>query len=335
VVVARHPGQADDRGVSAEHEPDPDLPTEAATEAMAEAFTEPPTEVVATPEPPTTAFPTEPTAVFATEPPTAAFAGVESPTAVLPGNEPPAGAFGTESPTAVLPGNEPPVGAESPVGAGRDELAGARERVLAALRELDERGGPSLRPASVHAVQPLSGIGLFAGQEGLTTAERRAVSAASRWQARLNWFGSLGGSAERRLLVVACELVTGIAARPAWVAELDRPRPDLAVELDQIEQHAHDLAELRETAGETHSENVRQGWRALLDRVSALAHYADRLAALEADADLVAAQHAEELAARAATGTVENELAADHLRLLADDLRPPLGGVGRTEIGPS
>jgi hypothetical protein len=89
-------------------------------------------------------------------------------------------------------------------------------------------------------------------------------------------------------------------------------------ELDEIDGQAYQLAALRHQLGERldeqHAAALGQSWDALVDRVSALSAYADRLAALESEHAAIADDDA---TARLLAGTVRDELASEQLRDLA------------------
>ena len=153
---------------------------------------------------------------------------------------------------------------------------------------------------------------------------RRSVLTGGRtgmsWQSTQPWLGPLAQSPERRLVFVAVDTVARIAGSDAWSSRhLDdhRIRLDLAAELDDIDAQAYRLAELREQAGTQHTDVLDQGWNALVDRVSALSDYADRLAALETEAGEPADDDA---AGRLLAGAASDELASDQVRGLTHDL---------------
>jgi hypothetical protein len=177
----------------------------------------------------------------------------------------------------------------------------------------------------------IGGLGAFV----VLRASRRTLMAAPKpdtvvaWQSVQPWIGQHTQSPERRLVFVAVDTVARIAGSAAWSSPyLDdhRIRLDLVTELDDIDAQAYQLAELRSrTGGQGHHEEVlRQGWDALVDRVSALSNYADRLAGLapelarRAEADRAA--HADDAAARLLAGSVRDELASDQVRGLTRDL---------------
>lgn len=188
------------------------------------------------------------------------------------------------------------------------ELAAARDAVLDAVHTALRRGGLPLREAGLHA-PPADG-------------KRTAYV----WRSRQAWLGPLVQSAERALLFAAVDVVERIVTSPAWTSPyLDdhRIRLDPASELDEIDDQALRLAQLRHELGE--HEPLTPGWPALVDRVAALRLYANRLLALESElARQAAADRAALLDLNAATlaaGAARDELATDHVRALAEDLR--------------
>jgi hypothetical protein len=156
---------------------------------------------------------------------------------------------------------------------------------------------------------------------------RRSLSrreSSASWQSRQSWLGPLAQSRERRLVFVAVDTVARIARSDAWASEYTddhRIRLDLVTELDQIDEQAYQLAALRHRLGdqpdEHHAAALDQSWDALVDRVSALSAYADRLAALASER---AVRADDDAAARLIAGTVRDELAAGQLRDLTDDV---------------
>ena len=160
----------------------------------------------------------------------------------------------------------------------------ARAGVLAAVDALGEAGGPSLRPAAV------------------TSGNRR-------WESRQAWLGPLSGSRERRLTLVACEVVARIERSPAWTSpELadHREQLDLLAELEQLDVQAFRLAHAGTAPGEV--------WLALVDRVAALHGYAGRLDELGREPE------AGEPDPGLLTGAAHDELAADRVHALAAEL---------------
>jgi hypothetical protein len=137
------------------------------------------------------------------------------------------------------------------------------------------------------------------------------------WQSRQSWLGPLAQSQERRLVFVAVDTVARIARSDAWASGyLDdhRIQLDLVTELDEIDDQAYQLAELRHRLGEQldehHAAALRQSWDALVDRVSALSAYADRLPALASER----AAPADDAVARLLAGTARDELASEQVR---------------------
>jgi hypothetical protein len=217
------------------------------------------------------------------------------------------------------------------------EPAAARTAVLAAVAGYADRGGLPLRPADLHTRAPISRLptALTAKADAgdrLSTTERETWSGSRRWVSRRQWLGPLAQAPERALVFVAVDVVGRIVAGAAWAsAYLDdhRIRLDLMTELHEIDEQAHRLAELRHRAGpaveDRHGPVLTHGWDTLVDRVAALSVYANRLAALESRLAHRAADEraalTDEPAATLVAGSARDELATDHLRALADDLR--------------
>ena len=179
-------------------------------------------------------------------------------------------------------------------------------------------------------------ISLYANRDPLrlTHEERHALHQTKRWQSGQNWIGPLSGSIERRLVIVARDVVERIVSSPAWpsgqLAE-HRTRLNLGAELDQIDEQAIGLAVLRAQVaagvpvpGDQRAVAVEQGWQRLVDRVAGLAVYADRLASVQQRLARQAAEYeatyAEGTVARLVAGSVRDELAADTLRSLSEEL---------------
>jgi hypothetical protein len=168
----------------------------------------------------------------------------------------------------------------------------------------------------------LAGTGMVvAWRLSRRSLSRKEISAS--WQSRQSWLGPLAQSQERRLVFVAVDTVARIAHSDAWASDYTddhRIRLDLVTELDEIDDQAYQLAALRHRLGEQpdeqHAAAVDQSWNALVDRVSALSAYADRLAALAAEPAISADDDA---AARLIAGTVRDELATEQLRDLTTD----------------
>jgi hypothetical protein len=147
------------------------------------------------------------------------------------------------------------------------------------------------------------------------------------WRSRQAWLGPWAQSQERRLVFVAVDAVARIARSTAWASDdLDdhRIRLDLVTELDEIDEQAFQLAVLRRKLGdqpdEQHAAALRRSWDALVDRVSALSAYADRLAALQSERNAVAADSA---VARLLAGTARDELASEQVRDLTASAADP------------
>lgn len=159
------------------------------------------------------------------------------------------------------------------------------------------------------ALVGMVGVGAVGAFVVTRLARRSAIGAAPAlsWESAQPWPVALAQSPERRLVFVAVDVVARIAESPAWAS----PSLDLAAELDEIDAQAYRLAQ---SEGELH----RQGWDALVDRVSALSDYADRLATLETEP--IPAIDDPHLVA----GSVRDELAADHVRRLTSEL-PDIG----------
>jgi hypothetical protein len=185
----------------------------------------------------------------------------------------------------------------------------------------------------IGATIPLS---LYANRDPLrlTHEERHALHQTKRWQSRQNWIGPMSGSVERRLVIVARDVVERIVSSPAWssgqLAE-HRTRLNLGAELDQIDEQAIGLAILRAqlaggvaVPGDQRAVAVEQGWQRLVDRVAGLAVYADRLADVQQRLARQAAEYeaayADGTVAKLVAGAVRDELAADTLRSLSDEL---------------
>jgi hypothetical protein len=179
-------------------------------------------------------------------------------------------------------------------------------------------------------------ISVYANRDPLrlTHDERHALHETKRWQSRQNWIGPLSGSIERRLVIVARDLVERIVASPAWASghlAAHRTRLNLGAELDQIDEQAFGLATLRaqlavgvRIPGDQRAVAAEQGWQRLVDRVAGLAVYAQRLDGVQQrlarEAAEYEASYADGTVARLVAGTVRDELAADTLRSLSDEL---------------
>ena len=188
------------------------------------------------------------------------------------------------------------------------EHAAAREAVLGAVHRSLSQGGLPL------------------GEPGLRPPPAGGNRAAYVWRSRQAWLGPFTQSPERALLFVAVAAAERIVTSVAWASPyLDdhRIRLDPTLELDEIDDQAIRLARLRHEIGAR--EPLPHGWPALVDRVAALELYANRLLALEAELEREAAADRAALvelnATALAAGTARDELATDHVRALADDLR--------------
>lgn len=190
--------------------------------------------------------------------------------------------------------------------------------------------------AGVAAAVPIS---VYANRDPLrlTHEDRHALHQTKRWQSRQNWIGPLSGSVERRLVIVARDVVERIVASPAWSSghlAAHRTQLNLASELDQIDEQAMSLATLRaqlaagvRIPGDQRAVAVEQGWQRLVDRIAELAVYAERLDGIQQQLARQAAEqeaaYAEGTVAKLVAGAVRDELAADTLRSLSDELSPP------------
>ena len=179
-------------------------------------------------------------------------------------------------------------------------------------------------------------ISLYANRDPLrlTHDERHALHQTKRWQSRQNWIGPMSGSIERRLVIVARDLVERIVSSPAWVSghlAEHRTRLNLGAELDQIDEQAFGLAALRaqvtsgvRVPGDQRAVALEQGWQRLVDRVAGLAVYAERLTDVQQRLARQSAEYeaayADGTVARLVAGSVRDELAADALRSLSDEL---------------
>jgi hypothetical protein len=171
------------------------------------------------------------------------------------------------------------------------ELTAARATVLATIRRALAEGGLPLRPADV-------------GMRG--------------WRSQPGWLGPLAQTEERALVFVAVDVVTRVATDPAWQSlDEHRIRLDPAAELAEIDLRAYELAVLRRQLGGRRDTVLTGSWTALVDRVAALAIYAERLQELDTEPP---AELADEHVARMLAGAAGDELAADHVRGLAGEL---------------
>jgi hypothetical protein len=175
---------------------------------------------------------------------------------------------------------------------------------------------------------PLAALAIAGARFGndpmrLTSADRRALSAASRWQSTQSWTGPVAHSRERGLVIAAARAAERIAASPAWrTGYLDeqRVRLDLAFELEQIDDQAHRIATASlgvGAVGPGTAPAVEAAWDAALNRVAALTAYANRLDGYEQ-------RRREELARQGdpvrdsdlLAGSVRDEIAFDQLAAL-------------------
>jgi hypothetical protein len=140
---------------------------------------------------------------------------------------------------------------------------------------------------------PLAAVALLGariaarGHDRLTLADRRAISAASRWESRQSWTGPLATCRERGLVIAAARAAERIARSPGWRSgriDEQRVRLDLGAELDQIDDQAHRIAAARHEHGAVPPGGapvLDAAWETTLNRVAALTAYAGRLDGLE------------------------------------------------------
>ncbi len=154
----------------------------------------------------------------------------------------------------------------------------------------------------------------------LTTAERRAIRAACRWQSRQEWTGPLSSCAERGLVIAAARATERIARSSTWrTGRLDeqRLRLDLGNELDQIDDQAYRIAAARHehgTAAPGSAPVVDAAWEATLNRVAALTAYADRLDGYDTQrVEALTRQGDPVRDSNLMAGSVRDELAIDEL----------------------
>lgn len=137
------------------------------------------------------------------------------------------------------------------------ELAAARATVLESIRRSLADGGLPLWTADV---------------------------VAPGWRSQSGWLGPLAQTEERALVLVAVDIVRRVAASPAWLSLDDHgTRLDPATELAEIDLRAYELAVLRRQLGDRPDSVLAGSWTALVDRVAALAVYAERLRELETE----------------------------------------------------
>jgi hypothetical protein len=171
------------------------------------------------------------------------------------------------------------------------ELTAARATVLDSVRRSLAEGGLPLRPADM-------------GMHG--------------WRSQPGWLGPLAQTEERALVFVAVDVVRRVATSPAWLSLDDhRIRLDPANELAEIDLRAYELAVLRRQLGDRRDAVLGDSWTALVDRVAALAIYAERLRELETEPE---AELADEHVARLMAGAAGDELAAGRVHDLAGEL---------------
>jgi hypothetical protein len=162
----------------------------------------------------------------------------------------------------------------------------------------------------------------------LSTAERRELNEAHRWQSSEPWIGPPSSTPEYHLLCVAHETVAGLANSRTWASRyLDdhRLRLNLSQELSEIDSQACQLAHLRQQlpAG-GHAESLDRAWNALVDRVTRLRSYTNGVG--ELDEHVVALSAAARVAqlddqlGQLATGTALDEFAAAQVQALSADL---------------
>lgn len=186
------------------------------------------------------------------------------------------------------------------------ELTAARAMVLDTVRRSLAEGGLPLRPADL-------------GMRG--------------WRSQPGWLGPLAQTEERALVFVAVDVVMRVAASPAWLSLDDhRIRLDPAGELAEIDLRAYELAVLRRQLGDRRDPVLTGSWMALVDRVAALAIYAERLRELETEPP---AELADEHVARLMAGAAGDELAAGHVHDLTSELPVRDAGPDVTSSGTS
>jgi hypothetical protein len=170
----------------------------------------------------------------------------------------------------------------------------------------------------------------------LTTAERRAVNDASRWNSKQVWTGPLSSSAERGLVIAAAHAAERIAANSTWRSgriDEHRLRLDLGAELDQIDDQAHRIASARHApaaaAAPGSTPVVDAAWEATLDRVAALTAYASQLDGYDRRrAELIARQGDLVRDTDLLAGSARDEMAVDQLLALGYYLNANLDGDG-------
>jgi hypothetical protein len=152
--------------------------------------------------------------------------------------------------------------------------------------------------------------------------ERRALTNARFWESRQAWIGRIHDAPERALVGLAADLVSQIAASPAWnttYLDAHRARFDLIVELDHIDAQAHQCATVR--VARPADPAAEANYLGLVDRVVALRRYAK---ALDGLGDQLAAAAASVDAELRGTGFAAHPTAMDYqtgeLRQLTSEL---------------
>jgi hypothetical protein len=182
------------------------------------------------------------------------------------------------------------------------------------------------------AIAVVAGVNAMRDPLRLTDAERRTLNLSRSWQSSQPWMGPLAASAEHGLVELARDTVARLAASTAWASRyLDehRLRLDLMSELDGIDQHANQLAQLRTRAGagnpSEHDPQLNAAWDGLVDRVARLRVYANGVIAL--DHQVTHAQLAAHTAqldsqlGQLAAGSAMDQFATEHVRALTTELQ--------------
>jgi hypothetical protein len=175
----------------------------------------------------------------------------------------------------------------------------------------------------------------------LNASERRAIAAASTWESRQVWTGSLASCEERGLVIAAAYAAERIARSNAWRSgRIDDQRLELnlAAELDQIDDQAHRIASARHeyAPGSPPAMGtapvVDAAWETTLTRVAALTAYANELDGADTKRiDAMTRQGDPVRDSDLMAGSVRDELAVDQLLALTLFLnanRPFDGGMG-------
>lgn len=150
---------------------------------------------------------------------------------------------------------------------------------------------------------------LFIATALLAVVNKRALAAGAgrapaiapvRWTSRQAWQGPLAFTQERALVVAATQAAQRITRAPVWgTSELDQrgARPDLAADLERIDEQAYRVASLRydgATGGlpvaRPVGPDVEQAWNRAVDAVASLTCFADSLDGLDTAARAAAAQ---------------------------------------------